>query len=83
MATIWTGKPRLFFIQACRVPLPPTYNNLFQNNTRTEIKQNDLSPRMIVAYSCSPSEESKRNKDCGSYYIQILCIALLKFGHRY
>jgi hypothetical protein len=67
VSTIWVGKPRLFFIQACR-SLCPTNNISVQNNTRAEIKENDLSPKMLVGYSCSPSEESKRNPEYGFVY---------------
>jgi hypothetical protein len=78
-STIWAGKPRLFFIQACRSAWPdhiPCHN-------REGVKQSDLSPRMLVAYSCSASEASKRSPTNGSIFIQILCIMLLRYGHLY
>ena len=76
---IWAGKPRLFFIQACRSLWPE--NNLCNN--REAIKENDLSPMMLVAYSCSANEASKRSPTLGSIFIQILCIMLLRYSHWY
>jgi hypothetical protein len=75
--TIWKGKPRLFFIQACR-SLRSIHD---RSGPGQEIKQNDLSPQMLIAYSCSASEASKRSTDYGSIFIQILCIMILKTGH--
>jgi hypothetical protein len=75
--SIWTGKPRLFFIQACRSLWPEH----IQSPDREGVKLNDLSPRMLVAYSCSANEASKRSPTAGSIFIQILCIMLLRYGH--
>ncbi|CAM4758749.1 unnamed protein product [Rotaria magnacalcarata] len=77
VATIWTGKTRLFFIQACRSLWPQN----MQSNKREGVQQNDLSPKMLVAYSCSANEASKRSPNTGSSYIQVLCIMLLRYGH--
>ena len=77
VATIWTGKTRLFFIQACRSLWPQN----MQSNKREGVQQNDLSPKMLVAYSCSANEASKRSPSTGSSYIQVLCIMLLRYSH--
>ncbi|CAF3219254.1 unnamed protein product [Rotaria socialis] len=77
VATIWAGKTRIFFIQACRSVWPQN----MQSNKREGVQQNDLSPKMLVAYSCSANEASKRSPSTGSSYIQVLCIMLLRFGH--
>jgi hypothetical protein len=69
----------MFFIQACR-SIWPEHVPL---NNREEIKQSDLSPQMLVAYSCSANEASKRSPTKGSIFIQILCIMLLRYGHTY
>jgi hypothetical protein len=73
---IWIGKPRLFFIQACRSPRSPNV----EWTSAQGVRQSDLSPRMLVAYSCSPNETSKRSPSTGSNFIQIFCIMLLKYG---
>ncbi|CAF4061345.1 unnamed protein product [Adineta steineri] len=77
VTTIWSGKPRLFFIQACRDDRPRNA----QNSNIREVEQHDLSPRMLVAYSCSPSQPSKRSPETGSIFVQIFCIMLLHYGH--
>lgn len=77
--TIWKGKPRLFFIQACRSIWPEE----IQSSHREGVKLNDLSPGMLVAYSCGASEASKRSPTAGSIFIQILCIMILRYGHLY
>lgn len=76
---IWFGKSRLFFIQACRSPWPEN----MQSNKREGVNKNDLSPKMLVAYSCSPSEASKRSPKTGSSFIQIFCIMLFRYSHLY
>ncbi|UJR25256.1 hypothetical protein I4U23_006608 [Adineta vaga] len=76
-STNWAGKSRLFFIQACRSNWP----DHMRPCDGEEVKQNDLSPRMLVAYSCSPSEASKRSPTNGSIFIQIFCVMLLHYGH--
>ncbi|CAF1131485.1 unnamed protein product [Rotaria sordida] len=75
--TIWTGKSRLFFIQACRSEWPEH----MQCTKREGVTMNDLSPKMIVAYSCSASEASKRSPTKGSSFIQVLCVMLLRYSH--
>jgi hypothetical protein len=75
--TIWSGKSRLFFIQACR----SLRSEDMECCNGEEIKQNDLSPRMLVAYSCSAKETSKRSPTAGSIFIQIFCIMLVRYGH--
>lgn len=75
--TIWTGKSRMFFIQACRSLWPEQQS---QPINRKEVKQTDLSPRMLVAYSCSANEASKRSPNHGSIFIQILCVMLLRYS---
>ncbi|CAF2513729.1 unnamed protein product [Rotaria sp. Silwood2] len=77
--TIWAGKPRLFFIQACRSEWPEH----MQCSEREGVTENDLSPKMIVAYSCSAKEASKRSPTAGSYFIQLLCVMLLRYSHYY
>jgi len=67
----------MFFIQACRSLWPEN----IQSNHRDGVKPSDLSPRMLVAYSCSANEASKRSPTAGSIFIQILCIMLLRYGH--
>jgi len=69
----------MFFIQACRSIWPEHA----QLNNREEVKQSDLSPQMLVAYSCSANEASKRSPKAGSIFIQVLCIMLLRYGHMY
>lgn len=78
-STIWVGKSRLFFIQACRSLRPDEK----QPNNYEAIQPSDLSPRMLVAYSCSPTEASKRSPIRGSIYIQIFCIMLFRYSHLY
>jgi len=75
--TIWKGKTRMFFIQACRSPWP----NQQQPKGLQGVKLNDLSPKMLVAFSCSEEEASKRLPKTGSIFIQILCIMILRYGH--
>ncbi|CAF4441366.1 unnamed protein product, partial [Rotaria sp. Silwood2] len=53
--TIWNGKPRLFFVQACRSEWP----KYLRCNKCEGVIKNDLSLKMLVAYSCSASEASK------------------------
>ena len=77
-SNIWTGKPRLFFIQACRSLWPED----LKSSKRKEVQENDLSPHMLIAYSCSPSEASKRSPKSGSIFIQLLCIMVLRYGHK-
>jgi hypothetical protein len=69
----------MFFIQACR----PICSERVQSNNHEEIGRSDLSPRMLVAYSCSANEASKRSRKYGSIFIQILCIMLLRYSHWY
>lgn len=75
--TIWKGKPRLFFIQACRSLWPQH----IQSTDREGVQLDDLSPEMLVAYSCGANEASKRSPTAGSIFIQILCIMILRYGH--
>lgn len=75
--TIWKGKTRMFFIQACRSPWP----NRQQPTGLLGIKQSDLSSRMLVAFSCSEEESSKRLPQFGSIFIQMLCIMIIRYGH--
>ncbi|CAF1284640.1 unnamed protein product [Rotaria sp. Silwood1] len=77
--TIWTGKSRLFFIQACRSEWPEH----LQCNQREGVTKNDLSPKMLVAYSCSASEASKRSPTTGSSFIQVLCVMLLRYSYHF
>ncbi|CAF4392778.1 unnamed protein product [Rotaria sp. Silwood2] len=67
--TIWNGKPRLFFVQACRSEWPEH----LRCNKREGVIKNDLSLKMLVAYSCSASEASKRSPKTGSPFIQVVC----------
>ncbi len=69
----------MFFIQACRSLWPEHV----PSNNREGVKQSDLSPRMLVAYSCSANEASKRIPTVGSIFIQILCIMILRCGSLY
>ncbi|CAF0998253.1 unnamed protein product [Didymodactylos carnosus] len=74
--SIWNGKTRFFFIQACRsVPQNNKTSNMSYN-----ITDKHLSPNMLVAFSCSEEESSKRNPNIGSIYIHILCIMFYMYS---
>lgn len=76
--TVWSGKPRLFFIQACRTQRP----NHLPPIVDQDVKETDLSSNMLVAYSCSPSEASIRDKKDGSVFVQMLCTSIFYWGDR-
>ncbi|CAF1207047.1 unnamed protein product [Didymodactylos carnosus] len=77
--TIWKQKPRLFFVQACRSPAEGTV----VIHKTCNIVYDDLSPNVLVAFSCGVEQSSKRAGAIGSIYVQILCIMIYLYGYRY
>jgi len=77
--TIWAGKPRLIFLQACRTERPQEFSPIVGQ----EVKKSDLSPNMLVAFSCSPNQSSIRYKSFGTAFVQILCMTIFDCGHEW
>lgn len=77
------GKPKLFFIQACRgselmdgVPV-----DAHQSDAQTDITERlPVESDILMAYSVVPGYFSWRNSIRGSWFIQALCDCLDKYG---
>ncbi|MBN3278636.1 CASP3 protein, partial [Polyodon spathula] len=74
------GKPKLFFIQACR-------GTELDGGIESDSIESDSSPQKIpveadflYAYSTAPGYYSWRNTASGSWFIQSLCDVLSKYG---
>ncbi|KAL4640536.1 caspase-3 [Arapaima gigas] len=73
------GKPKLFFIQACR-------GTQLDAGIETDSMPDDCTERIPVeadflyAYSTAPGYYSWRNTACGSWFIQSLCEMLSKYS---
>lgn len=70
------GKPKLFFIQACR-------GSKLDSGVETDSSTSDKIPveaDFMYAYSTAPGYYSWRNTSNGSWFIQSLCEALDEFG---
>ncbi|XP_041079857.1 caspase-3-like isoform X3 [Polyodon spathula] len=74
------GKPKLFFIQACR-------GTELDGGIESDSIESDSSPQTIpveadflYAYSTAPGYYSWRNTASGSWFIQSLCDVLSKYG---
>ncbi|XP_047674655.1 caspase-7-like [Tachysurus fulvidraco] len=75
------GKPKLFFIQACR-------GSEFDDGIQTDVLEIDVSPRhkipveadFLLAYSTVPGYYSWRIPGRGSWFIQALCTVLNESG---
>ncbi|XP_015239372.1 PREDICTED: caspase-3-like [Cyprinodon variegatus] len=70
------GKPKLFFIQACRgTDLDPGVESDSQENTKIPVEAD-----FLYAYSTAPGYYSWRNTMSGSWFIQSLCDLISKYG---
>ncbi|XP_020291473.1 caspase-1-like isoform X2 [Pseudomyrmex gracilis] len=71
------GKPKLFFIQACRgTQLDKGVKIIHETDSKTQRRTTYSIPTyadIMVAYSTYDGFYSWRNPDCGSWFIQALC----------
>ncbi|MGH0127380.1 UNVERIFIED_CONTAM: hypothetical protein FKN15_077532 [Acipenser sinensis] len=83
------GKPKLFFIQACR---GSEFDNGIQSDSgpSNESMETDANPRhkipveadFLFAYSTVPGYYSWRNPGQGSWFVQALCNVLSEYGNQ-
>ncbi|XP_062380807.1 caspase-3-like [Sardina pilchardus] len=74
------GKPKLFFIQACR---GTDLDSGIEADSVAEEGSTERIPveaDFLYAYSTAPGYYSWRNTSCGSWFIQSVCDMMLKYG---
>ncbi|XP_056100218.1 caspase-3b [Rhinichthys klamathensis goyatoka] len=77
--TSLVGKPKLFFIQACRgTGLDPGVES--DGESEMETKRIPVEADFLYAYSTAPGYYAWRNVIQGSWFISSLCEMLLKYG---
>ena len=83
--TSLTGKPKLFFVQACRGTKFDEGNDTtdaigsFIDNT-SQVQKIPLWADVLIAYSTVPGFVSWKNSINGSWFIQSLCYVLEQYG---
>uniref|UniRef100_A0A914PRP0 Uncharacterized protein n=1 Tax=Panagrolaimus davidi TaxID=227884 RepID=A0A914PRP0_9BILA len=91
-APLLTGKPKLFFIQACRggnpysLSIPPESPTTPEQLVTKRLSQS-LSPTiqpseadMIIAFATTPNDFAWRHEMNGSYFIQSVCAIFSKYS---
>ncbi|KAK1175916.1 caspase-3-like [Acipenser oxyrinchus oxyrinchus] len=78
--TTLVGKPKMFFIQACRGSGLDA--GIEADSAEEETHYNDFpeEPDFLYAYSTVPGYYSWRNTSMGSWFVQSLCCVLGKYG---
>lgn len=86
-----SGKPRMFFIQACQGDKIDHGHAMFARSARVEtdsigFEPNDVRqilphPDYLIAYGSFPGYYSMRNSEQGSWFIQSLCKELNNRSH--
>ncbi|XP_023686413.1 caspase-3a [Paramormyrops kingsleyae] len=74
------GKPKLFFIQACRGT--DLDQGIETDGPGSSPDRIPVEADFLYAYSTAPGYYSWRNTMCGSWFIQSLCDMLAKYGNR-
>jgi hypothetical protein len=74
------GKPKLFFIQACRGDDFDRGTHTLVTESTREVRKLPIEADILIAYSTVPGYFSWRNNQNGSWFIQKLCLALQCYG---
>jgi caspase 7 len=87
LATSLAGKPKIFFIQACRgtkldggVEVPDGESGRGDESDGGILRRIPTEADFLVAYSVVPGYYSWRNSVRGSWFIQALCDVLERYG---
>ena len=81
------GKPKMFFIQACRGEDEDKgvfpYGDEVEKDGKDDSKSLPSNADFLLAYSTASGMVSYRSEECGSWYISILCEVLKDHAHSF